>query len=633
MNATPPPTLERGSTPRKSAGTLGRATVTPSRRGAAGNGVGTTTTSGCGTRGAAGVSASGSSVAGADVGPRRGRLSGAGDAPYPLRRSHSADAKERLASESPYRRRTAAVKQAPADLYDVVQPLLQPGSSSERQQTALTAVAQALRSGASPNKWQGPTTPLRNAVQVQHADLTRLLLTARANPNEKDTKGVGVLHIAAFDGQPELCKLLLDSKAEANMVDQHGQSPLFFAPLSGVCEVLCGRKADVNLMNQKGQSALHLAGQAGLDQVLVWLAGRVSKPVLELRDVHGATAAYYARHAGVQPEVLIKSKLVNLEPPQLAGRSALGDQAPPAKRKGSTGSASTTASIEGAESKAEGQSEWVDTGLLGRVNVEKLPSLMEEQEEDVDASGALRQLRRTVSPAVEAHEAEQPTAALSAPSTCSSVAFAEAPEGVQDAAGAAVSTLAEQKGTAAAVDVGDDQSVKTSPVLLSSTSEMLPSDGTAEVSAAEQEPSRLGVGGVDGIPSTADAQGVAATRIQAAYRGSHARSVAAMPGEDPHHEMRPLADFLAEAHELAPEGPLCSPRPSLPSSPQGVAPTGESAHKFDEDANVTGQVAAATSIQAFRRGQLARRALLTDPGACLESPRPVEELWDDEETW
>merc|ERR1711971_588754 len=71
-----------------------------------------------------------------------------------------------------------------------------------------------------------------------------------------------------------------------------------------VCEVLYTSMADPTILNHKGQPALHLAGRAALQDVLLWLAGRVSRAVLCLRDARGVTALDYARHAGVRADAL-----------------------------------------------------------------------------------------------------------------------------------------------------------------------------------------------------------------------------------------------------------------------------------------------------------------------------------------
>merc|ERR1740120_316770 len=112
--------------------------------------------------------------------------------------------------------------------------------------------------------------------------MVRLLLRARANPNERDAKGVSMLHLAAFDGSPELCWLLVLAHADVNGCDRHGQTALFFAPTREVCKLLLEKRADVFVLSRKGQSALPLAGRAGLGDVLAFLSARVSKNLLDL---------------------------------------------------------------------------------------------------------------------------------------------------------------------------------------------------------------------------------------------------------------------------------------------------------------------------------------------------------------
>ena len=45
-----------------------------------------------------------------------------------------------------------------------------------------------------------PRSPLRSAVQAQDGDMVRLLLQARADPNERDAKGVCVPRRAFCQG-------------------------------------------------------------------------------------------------------------------------------------------------------------------------------------------------------------------------------------------------------------------------------------------------------------------------------------------------------------------------------------------------------------------------------------------------
>lgn len=77
--------------------------------------------------------------------------------------------------------------------------------------------------------------------------------------------------------------------------DRHGQTPLFFAPNKEICKLLVDHKAEVGVVNRKGQTALHLAGRAGLQEVLAWLSARSSRELIDVLDHHGHTARQYAQ--------------------------------------------------------------------------------------------------------------------------------------------------------------------------------------------------------------------------------------------------------------------------------------------------------------------------------------------------
>jgi hypothetical protein len=177
---------------------------------------------------------------------------------------------------------------------------------------ALKQLEAALDRGASPNQWQEgdaelgapEVSPARAAVQANSTDFLLLLIKARADVNEKDSKRVSLLHTAAYSGQSELCRNLLEAEADPNTMDCHGQSPVFFAPNRATCEVLYKSHADMHILNLKGQSAVHLAARAGLSDVLLWFSGRVSRAVLCLRDGQGFMAVDYARRAKARPEAV-----------------------------------------------------------------------------------------------------------------------------------------------------------------------------------------------------------------------------------------------------------------------------------------------------------------------------------------
>eukprot|EP00929_Paragymnodinium_shiwhaense_P083287 TRINITY_DN44326_c0_g1_i2.p1 TRINITY_DN44326_c0_g1~~TRINITY_DN44326_c0_g1_i2.p1 ORF type:complete len:932 (+),score=199.58 TRINITY_DN44326_c0_g1_i2:70-2865(+) len=183
------------------------------------------------------------------------------------------------------------------EFYDLVHGLLNDHHlSAVEQQRTLLSIQRILKHGQI-GAWPGPVSALNLAVRAGRVDLARVLLLAKANANEKDEKGVSPLHLAAFDGNVGLCRVLLVARADVDSKDRHGQTPLFFAPSREVCKLLSEKKADLTLLNHKGQSALHLAGRAGLTEVLAWLAMRVEKNFLELKDIRGATARAYAQQA------------------------------------------------------------------------------------------------------------------------------------------------------------------------------------------------------------------------------------------------------------------------------------------------------------------------------------------------
>jgi ankyrin repeat protein len=90
----------------------------------------------------------------------------------------------------------------------------------------------------------------------------------------------------------------LELRADANLRDSHGQTPLFFAPRTDVCEALAAAGADPNARNVKGQTALHMAAHAGLQDVVQWLAERMHSGLLNAQDKHGRTAIYCAGRQG-----------------------------------------------------------------------------------------------------------------------------------------------------------------------------------------------------------------------------------------------------------------------------------------------------------------------------------------------
>lgn len=199
--------------------------------------------------------------------------------------------------------RAAVVAEAQEAIHTLVSKLLEQGTTPFEQQRAMTALQQLLKRSEAPNSWTGSGTPLSAVVKAGRVDLTRMLLRARANVNDQDVKGVSALHVATYEGNVELCKVLIAARASLEMCDRHGQTPLFFVPNRDLCRLLVEKRSEVSTLNRKGQSALHLAGRAGLHEVLDWITPCISRSLVDLKDIYGATASDYALHSGIpRPE-------------------------------------------------------------------------------------------------------------------------------------------------------------------------------------------------------------------------------------------------------------------------------------------------------------------------------------------
>mmetsp|Transcript_22981 Transcript_22981/g.29356 ORF Transcript_22981/g.29356 Transcript_22981/m.29356 type:complete len:313 (-) Transcript_22981:303-1241(-) len=75
-------------------------------------------------------------------------------------------------------------------------------------------------------------TALMKAVESpsdEHVQVTKMLLHEHANPNIQNKWGITALHIAAFIGNLEACKLLLEHNADKTIQDSQGNTPIDYS--------------------------------------------------------------------------------------------------------------------------------------------------------------------------------------------------------------------------------------------------------------------------------------------------------------------------------------------------------------------------------------------------------------------
>ncbi|XP_013169499.1 PREDICTED: ankyrin repeat domain-containing protein 27 [Papilio xuthus] len=84
--------------------------------------------------------------------------------------------------------------------------------------------------------------------------------------NFADTNGFTALHYAARFGMEDLCKILLNNKANVNCVNKKGQNPLHLAAIynkSNVISLLLDNGANINSIDSAGSTALHNSSDMG----------------------------------------------------------------------------------------------------------------------------------------------------------------------------------------------------------------------------------------------------------------------------------------------------------------------------------------------------------------------------------
>lgn len=97
-----------------------------------------------------------------------------------------------------------------------------------------------------------------------------LLLSHEAiNPMATDSRGCGALHLAAWAGHGDICKMLLNHPslpADSNTANLQNETPLHYAAQHGHLTVLIellAHGADPSILNFRDESPLDLGAQYG----------------------------------------------------------------------------------------------------------------------------------------------------------------------------------------------------------------------------------------------------------------------------------------------------------------------------------------------------------------------------------
>ncbi len=170
---------------------------------------------------------------------------------------------------------------------DIPELLLKAGAAADRD-------ANVLDPGTTTNPKQ--CTPLAAAISHHHPAVARLLLEAKADPNQTWMGNPLLYH--AFRADLESMKVLLDAGADPDAPISNGQRVLQEAAAGNnkdAVELLLARKANVNARGQQGTRPLHTAAQRSTTGILDLLVKHNAD--VNAQDDEGRTPMFYAAMA------------------------------------------------------------------------------------------------------------------------------------------------------------------------------------------------------------------------------------------------------------------------------------------------------------------------------------------------
>ena len=109
------------------------------------------------------------------------------------------------------------------------------------------------------------------------------------------------LHSAAFNGNSDICSLLLSRGANVSQTDENGDTPLHVAAydhLVDICQLLVDHKADVTSVNNEGQTPLHKAFDGYWSDTAAVCCPLITNESVNVADRHGNRALYIAVRNG-----------------------------------------------------------------------------------------------------------------------------------------------------------------------------------------------------------------------------------------------------------------------------------------------------------------------------------------------
>lgn len=152
------------------------------------------------------------------------------------------------------------------------------------------------QSAESPSIKDG-STPLCEAVSLNHRFIVQVLLESGALVNKSDSFGCTPLHKSSYHGRAYLTELLIKAGADVCLRDHNDNTPLLSCVQNSIVhnnvdtvKILIKAGARVNESNRYGKIALHYAALWGLGEITELLIK--AKSEIDHPDFHGKTPLY-----------------------------------------------------------------------------------------------------------------------------------------------------------------------------------------------------------------------------------------------------------------------------------------------------------------------------------------------------
>jgi ankyrin repeat protein len=151
---------------------------------------------------------------------------------------------------------------------------------------------------------------LEIAAQEGLLEITKLLITAGADPNERDLHGHTPLRIAARNGRTGLVTFFISKGCEVDTKGDDGATPLEHAAGKGhleIVKILLENGANVNHQDNDKDSPLGEAAKSGFIEIVNLLLSKGADTTLKNKD--GYTAEALAKISGqAKVEEILKQK-------------------------------------------------------------------------------------------------------------------------------------------------------------------------------------------------------------------------------------------------------------------------------------------------------------------------------------